>query len=157
MNQNNPLHRAQKPDAQAFDEVRITTIPRFKQSGLSGDEWRISALTLFFRNGVVVHETRARNIETAIRLLDYYFLEACDNGKGHFAGEDEFCDQEGCKEIATTVLEQIKEGCGNCGNAHPPEYLRPFRKFCDKHKIRGDSSLDDMDEHYKELKNASDA
>lgn len=30
------LHGTQRPDAQAFDEVRIVTIPRYKESGLSG-------------------------------------------------------------------------------------------------------------------------
>lgn len=34
---------ALRPDAQAFDEIRIVTVPRYKQSGLSGDEWRIHA------------------------------------------------------------------------------------------------------------------
>ncbi len=150
----NNLRRAQKPDAQAFDEIRITTVPRFKESGLSGDEWRISALTQFMRNGVVVHETGARNIETAVRLLDYHFLEACDNGKGFFAGEGDICDQEGCANPATVSLEQTKEGCGRCGTVKAPEYSRPFRKFCDHHKHRGDSSLDDMDANYKELQSS---
>lgn len=38
-----------RPDAQAFDEVRIVTVPRYKQSGLSGDEWRISAAIRLYR------------------------------------------------------------------------------------------------------------
>lgn len=147
----NDLRRAQKPDAQAFDEIRITTVPRFKESELSGDEWRISAKTEFMRNGVVVHETGARNVETAVRLLDYHFLEACDHGKGYFAGEGDICDQEGCANPATVSLEQIVEGCGRCGTTKAPEHSRPFRKFCNRHKERGNSSLDDMDESYKDL------
>jgi hypothetical protein len=43
--------RAQKPDAQAFDEVRIKTVPRYKTSGLSGDEWRISATIQLMLSG----------------------------------------------------------------------------------------------------------
>gem|GEM_PF-6705725 len=39
---------ALRPDAQAFDEIRIVTVPRYKTSGLSGDEWRISAMIQFF-------------------------------------------------------------------------------------------------------------
>lgn len=151
----NSLRRALKPDAQAFDEIRITTIPRFKESELSGDEWRISAVTQFLRNGTVMHETGARNIETAVHLLSYHFLEACDNGKGYFAGESNICDQEGCADPATTTLEIIKEGCGHCGNVKDPEYTRSFRKFCSRHKHRGDSSLDDMDKHYKEIAHES--
>jgi hypothetical protein len=78
-------------------------------------------------------------------------LSACDNGLGYFAGEGDICDQEGCQNTATVTLEQIKEGCSRCGNVKAPEYSRPVRKFCDRHKRRGDSSLDDMDEHYKEI------
>jgi hypothetical protein len=145
------LTRAQKPDAQAFDEIRITTVPRFKESGLSGDEWRISALTQFYRKGKMVHQTAHGNIEYAVRLLDHDFLSACDNGIGYFAGEGDICDQEGCQDAATVTLEQTKEGCSRCGNVKEPEYSRPFRKFCDRHKRRGNSSLDDMDDHYKEI------
>ncbi len=147
----NNLRRAQKPDAQGFDEIRIITAPRFKESELSGNEWRISAVTQFMRNGVVIHETSARNVETAAHLLSYHLLEAYDHGKGYFAGEGNICDQEGCANPATVTLEQIKEGCGKCGSVKQPEYSRPFRKFCDRHKQRGDSSLDDMDESYKEI------
>ena len=30
-------------DDEWYDEVRITTVPRYKTSSLSGDEWRTSA------------------------------------------------------------------------------------------------------------------
>jgi len=52
---------ALRPDANSFDEIRIRTIPRYKTSGLSGDEWRISMVTEFLRKGKVVHETTAKN------------------------------------------------------------------------------------------------
>ncbi len=147
----NQLRRALKPDAQAFDEIRITTVPRFKDSGLSGSEWRISSLTEFYRKGKLVHSVGHGNIEYACRLLDHDFIAACEDGKAFFAGENDVCDQEGCSEKATVSLEQIKEGCGQCGNTKTPEYSRPIRKFCDRHKHRGDSSLDDADDCYKEI------
>jgi len=146
----NNLRRALKPDAQAFDEIRIITVPRFKDSEYSGSEWRISARTQFLRNGQVMHETGARNVETACNLLSFHFLQAIDEGKALFAGEGDFCDQEGCAETATVVLEQIKEGCGQCGHTKTPEHSRPYRKFCKRHSHRGDSSLDDSDDCYKE-------
>jgi hypothetical protein len=145
------LRRDQKPNAQGFDEIRIVTVPRFKDSGLSGSEWRISTTTQFLRNGVVVHETGARDVETAAHLLSYHLLEAYDHGKGYFAGEGDICDQEGCSNKATVSLEKIKEGCGKCGTVKVPEYSRPFRKFCDAHKRRGDSDLDDQDDCYKPI------
>ena len=82
------VHRAVKPDAQAFDEIRIITVPRYKTSGMSGDEWRISARIEFMRNGQVVNtEGGIRNVETAARHLSYLFDVATDNGQGYFAGE----------------------------------------------------------------------
>ncbi len=147
----NTLRNAIKPDAQAFDEIRIITVPRFKDSELSGSEWRISAKTEFYRKGKLIHEAFSSNIEYACRLLDHEYMRLIDEGKAHFAGEVGVCDQEGCALPATVVLEQIKEGCGKCGSVKTPEYSRPYRKFCDRHKHRGDSSLDDSDDCYKEI------
>jgi len=58
MDLNSVQRRALRPDAQAFDEVRITTVPRYKMSGLSGDEWRISGKIQLLRKGRVVAEKR---------------------------------------------------------------------------------------------------
>jgi len=55
--------RALRPDAQAFDEVRIVTVPRYKTSGMSGDEWRISATIQFMRKGRIVHERGISSVE----------------------------------------------------------------------------------------------
>ena len=51
------IHTKIPPDRQAFDEIRIKTEPRYKQSGLSGDEWRISGKIEFMYKGEVVFET----------------------------------------------------------------------------------------------------
>lgn len=148
--------RDQRPDAQAFDEVRITTVPRFKTSGLSGDEWRISAKIQFIRKGHVLHEDRAHTVETAIHALYWRSVEAGEAGKfAPFPGEDDLCDQEGCSERATVTLRKIKDGCGRCGHTKPRESMLgggiTIRRFCDKHKRRGDSSLDDSDDNYEPL------
>lgn len=139
--------RALKPDAQGFDEIRIITVPRFKESELSGDEWRISARTQFLRNGVVIHEIgSARNIETAARHLAYRLDEAFDDAKGYFAGEGDFCDQEGCSCTETRVF-KLKKGYNRDGSERrigEGEY----RRFCKKHERRGDCSLEDADANY---------
>ena len=41
-------------DDEWYDEIRVTTVPRFKTSGLSGDEWRRSAKVTFLRKGIVL-------------------------------------------------------------------------------------------------------
>ena len=147
--------RDQKPDAQAFDAVRITTVPRYKTSGLSGNEWRISAKIEFLRKGRVVHEEACRNVESACRLLPWYHAKACDNGKGFFAGEGDICDQEGCAEPATVTLKKKQDICRSCGNASPhTEYtdrVTKIRKFCARHSTRGDCGLDDADRNYEPM------
>lgn len=146
--------RALKPDAQAFDEVRIITVPRYKQSEMSGDEWRISASIQFYRKGKLILESGCSSIESAVYLVGARFMEACDNAKGYFAGEGDFCDQEGCSEKSTVTYRVKKEYSRN----RPHEWNRDIddevviRKFCDKHKRRGDSSFDDCDKNYEPFK-----
>ncbi len=144
---NERVNRALKPDAQAFDEVRIRTVPRWKESGLSGDEWRISATVEFWRKGKLVHETGMRNVETACNVLGWLHADACDNGRAYFAGEGGTCDQEGCADPATVTLRLKHRFCRE-GHATTPHGIE-VRKFCDRHKVRGDCGLDDADVNYE--------
>jgi hypothetical protein len=152
VNLNNQIRRALKPNAQAFDEVRITTVPRYKMSGLSGDEWRISGKIELLRKGRVVAEKGMRNVETCAQALPYFILESMDNGFGFYAGEEDFCDQEGCSEKATVTYRVKEEFCRD----HPHEHHKPttgtvVRKFCSKHSQRGDCGFDDSDKNYELL------
>ena len=139
-----------KPDAQAFDEVRITTVPRYKQSGLSGDEWRISAKIQFMRNGNVIIEQESRDIQTACYHLGYYHDATHDAGHAFFAGENDICDQEGCAELATVTYRKKLDFCRE-GKPHPIEFGEKIRRFCDRHKTRGDCGLDDADANYEQI------
>ena len=150
--------RALKPDAQPFDRIEIVTVPRWKESGFSGDEWRISARVIFYRKGRKVHEVDyGRNVEAACNAMGYLHANACDDGKGYFAGEGNFCDQEGCSEPAT-VTYALKEKFCNEGHPHPIASTRlgvdvpTVRKFCDRHENRGDCGLEDADRNYVMLK-----
>lgn len=139
--------RALKPDAQAFDAVTIETVPRWKESEMSGDEWRISALVRFWRKGVVIYERGYRNIEMACFLVGAAHVDACDDGKGYFAGERDACDQEGCACTAT-VTYRLKAEYDRGG--HKSEPLGPtYRLFCNRHKDRGDCGLEDADDNYE--------
>lgn len=144
--------RALKPDAQAFDEIRIVTVPRFKQSGLSGDEWRISASIQFYRKGKLIMESGCSDIEHAAYLVGARYMEAVDHGNGYFAGEGDICDQEGCSAKATVALRVKKE----YSRDNPHEWNKEhdevvYRCFCDKHKRRGDQSFDDSDANYEKI------
>lgn len=140
-------NRARKPDAQAFDRIEIITVPRYKESELSGDEWRISAAIIFYRKGKEVHRVSARNVEYACRFLDARFMEACDDAKGFFAGEDDICDQEGCAEKAVWRHE-LKQKYDNRGTPYPCMDGGEYRLFCDRHKTRGDCACEDGDDNY---------
>ena len=138
-----------RPDAQAFDEVRIITVPRYKQSGLSGDEWRISAETQFYRKGKLIFTVGRRDVETACGFAYGDYLRGIDDGKAYFGGDGKICDQEGCAEPVAVKYRLLKlfSREGYEGTPHCPT----FRHFCDKHKIRGDCALEDADRNYEKV------
>ena len=139
-----------KPDAQAFDKVIIETVPRYKQSGLSGDEWRISASIKFYRKGKLVFEDGCSNVQYACYLLGAKHIKAIDDGLGYFAGEGNLCDQEGCSSPATVTYRKLKNYCRD-GHSEEPKFNIPIRMFCDVHKRRGDCGLDDSDSNYEKI------
>jgi hypothetical protein len=147
------LNMALRPDAQGFDEVRIFTVPRYKQSGLSGDEWRISATVQFYRKGQLIFEEGCGSVEVACGLAYGYYVRGQDNGRGYFASVEDRCDQEGCAEKATVLYRVLRKYCRD-GSVHEESASGPqYRQFCEKHKTRGDCGLDDADRNY-ELVNA---
>lgn len=145
------ISRAIKPDSQAFDKIVIETVPRWKDSYMSGSEWRISAQVTFFRKGKAVHSFGAGNVQYAAYLVGARHIEACDDAKGFFAGEDNICDQEGCSEVATWTHKKKFNYERTTGQK--AAYQRPeFRLFCDKHAVRGDCGIDDADSNYDKTK-----
>lgn len=146
------VRHAQKPDAQAFDEIRIKTVPRYKTSGLSGDEWRISGLIQLMRKGKVVHEQGMANIENCAYALGFVIMRAKDEGKAFFGGgEDGKCDQEGCADNAS-VFYRVKQAFCTEPYEHSPRDLDRdlvIRQFCERHSKRGDCGFDDADSNYE--------
>lgn len=139
---------ALRPDAQAFDEIRLKTIPRFKESELSGDEWRISTVVEFYRNGELVHTSGGTsNMETMCGFLYSEFHRAISDGKAYFAGDGVHCDQEGCTSKAAFMY-RIKEAYDDRGK-RDAIYDGYHRCFCEKHSSRGNSDLGDRDENYE--------
>ena len=141
-------HFALRPDAQPFDEIRLVTVPRFKTSGLSGDEWRISVVAKFYRKGKVMHEEYVgHNIQDGVLHLGMKFSEAYDKA-AYFAGEGNSCDQEGCSSDAKYIFKVKNEYCNN-PYQHGPIACERYRKFCESHKHRGDCGFDDSDTNYE--------
>lgn len=138
---------ALRPDAQAFDEIRIVTVPRYKTSGMSGDEWRIHAEAQFYRKGKLIFSEGCCDVETACRFLSYWHAKGCDDGKAYFAGDGVTCDQEGCSEPATVRYGRRHAYCLE-GHKSTVFESSQYRCFCDAHKRRGDCGLDDADSNY---------
>lgn len=148
--------RALRPHAQGFDEVRIKTVPRYKTSGMSGDEWRISAQVEFFHKGKVVYTTRAGDVTRACQILDRLYDEAVENVAITLAGHDGFCDQEGCSEPWIVVYKLKNEFCDRGHKTDPYQYDKTplIRKFCLAHSTRGDCGLEDADRNYEKVTGA---
>lgn len=147
--------RAERPDSQFVDEIRIVTVPRWKESELSGDEWRISARIDFYRKGQVVGSKGARDVATAARFVDWFLVSGRENGEIDTPNNlGEFCDQEGCCK-PWTVRYRLKDRYGRDGKVIPPskwmEGVIEYRAFCDEHKERGDCGLDDADSNYEAM------
>ena len=140
---------AYRPDAQAFDEIRIRTIPRYKISGMSGDEWRISAVAEFYRNGELLHESDSfGTVEDVVHRLTSLMDKACEENS-YYAGEKDWCDQEGCSEKATVWYKRKHQHCQSCGGKRGTALDRDYRKFCERHKMRGDCGIDDSNRNYE--------
>lgn len=146
--------RAARPDSQFVDEIRIVTVPRWKESELSGDEWRISARIDFYRKGTVVGSKGARDIGTAARFVDWFLVNGRENGDIDTPNNlGDFCDQEGCCEPWTAKL-KLRKRYGADGRVVDQKWMEgvtEYRAFCDKHKERGDCGLDDADSNYEPM------
>lgn len=143
------------PDFEVFDKITMEVIPRYKQSGLSGDEWRQHVeVTLYFK-GKEIKRFGARTMHIASMMLGHELI---------FITEDESipdkvrelekvkCFQSSCDQDATTknYLKNLFSSSGmklDASEIHFPYY----RKFCDKHSTRGDCSREDCDKNYSKV------
>ncbi len=137
-------------DDEFTDEIRLKVVPRYKTSGISGNEWRSSVRIEFVRKGRVFATETASTMHYALLLLGTYYLkahepvpqEALDHAKGK-------CDQPGCPDDAVNHFKKRVERLGGSGetiavDAHDKE--REVRsKYCRRHSQRGDSDREDND------------
>lgn len=139
------LHR--HDDDEWYDEVSITTVPRYKTSGLSGDEWRVSALVQFKRKGIVVHEEGYTALQYAVAFLNADWIRSLEQGIGDDTPFKHLCMQPGCDQPATTVY-RLKQVYCNEGHGGDPGFPM-YRQFCLRHSRRGDCGLEDSDTNYE--------
>lgn len=156
MKQQEKIYHKRLAKWEAFDDIRLRVVPRYKTSGMSGDEWRTSVHVEFFHKGHVVYEAYYRDMQTAITLLGHDFLEgAFDHGAipdKIIDLEKTACDQPGCPDTAVSKY-KIKKQYSDRGDLLDAEdsSLEYYRQFCLAHNQRGDCSREDSDRNYEVL------
>lgn len=148
-------------DFEPIDDVRMFVDPRWKDSWLSGDEWRQAFIAELRFKGELIDTVRSRKLEDiSLKVLSIsmqHTPDGCLCGTSEAADkmlkrERETCDQPGCAEEPSHFMVLIDEysGCGEKLAPRDYEWNR-FRQFCHKHKERGDCGLEDADRNYRHV------
>lgn len=152
------LHHKRHPDFEVFDKVTLEVVERWKDSELSGDEWRFSILIKFYFKGEVVYEGGGYgDMRSALMMLGSEYLKAsCPVPTKLLKIEEVACSQPGCKFPAVARF-RLKRETSERGEIIDPSDLGDgkYRQFCAKHKHRGDCSREDADANYILLDDAS--
>lgn len=159
----NARHTHRHHDDEYADEIHITTVPRWKTSELSGDEWRTSARVDFRRKGQLIWFIVLRNLEVATAALPWFFrtfMEGPDGDPSKALLPDErtlyriapptderLCFQPGCS-LPAVVEYELKKQFSRQEGAEVPSSLTMYRRFCETHAKRGDCGLEDADTNY---------
>jgi hypothetical protein len=147
------LWHKRDPDFESFDKITLEVVPRYKTSGLSGDEWRTSVHATFWFKGEKVHERSWTSMQYAIMLLAHEWVTQQEPIPERVIKlEESKCDQPGCANDAVARF-RIKRETSEHGEwlDRSDSSMRYFRKFCKKHVERGDCSREDCDENYEPL------
>lgn len=139
-------------DDEWFDEVHIECEERWKESELSGDEWRFSYVVTVSRKGQVLIQRGFSKLEWAIQhlpaILSGNMAPAGNDDSREFADAN-YCFQPGCRNEGSIVYQLKQEYCnrGHGTDPHRPTY----RRFCLQHERRGDCGLEDADHNYERV------
>lgn len=157
---NRPYYTRHKDD-EIIDEITLKTVPRYKTSGLSGDEWRISAVVELKRKGEVMYSRAYTSMDVAVSHLPWLMktwigdLDIDGNRIWHakIRKDEETCHQPSCAEPSTVIVklkrQYSREGYWQDLSNH---YCEVRRGFCDLHSTRGDGGLEDADRNYEVIK-----
>ena len=159
MTDDRPLYHRRLHDWEFVDEINVRIVPRYKTSGMSGDEWRQHVQVDFKLKGEVVGGAGFRDIDAMLIGIGGAYHALGDSGIPDEAlkVDDASCDQPSCRNAAVGRFE-IKRLTSERGEYLDPEeqkYARYFRKFCRVHLRRGDCSREDCDDNYIPLDGVS--
>lgn len=138
---------------ESFDRVELAVVPRYKTSGLSGDEWRQHVAIRFFFKGELVHEDGSNNMESALLRLGHIWVAAQEPIPQRVIEiEKDRCDQPSCVNpaVGRFRLKKLFSAQGEAIDA-ADTYGSRYRQFCRVHLRRGDCSREDADTNYEPL------
>ena len=154
---NRPYYTRHRDD-EIIDEVSFRVVPRYKTSGLSGDEWRVSTVVDLKRKGEILYSRSYHSMSDAAAHLPWLlrtWIEILDKEGNDRWGErirkdDRTCHQPGCPE-SSTITYRLKKEFSREGFEKDltDNYCEIRRSFCEKHKVRGDCGLEDSDKNYE--------
>lgn len=144
------------PEDERFDEIHIECVERWKDSELSGDEWRFSYVAHVKRKGEEIGHIGASTLDWLLKGLQWRMLTS---GKDFGFDQEAWlrtkdkCDQPGCGNVATIFYKRLKRFTDLGEELAPSTYQDEYRQFCDRHSRRGDCAIDDSDCNYQEFSN----
>ena len=141
-------HHKRHPDFEAFDRIELRLVPRFKTSGLSGNEWRVSVIAEFFFKGEKVHEAGYSDMKHAMLMLGSDWV-AAQIPTRVIEIEETKCSQPSCPKDATDKFWLKQEYSAQGHRLDPSDrHGQPYLQFCAEHSHRGDCSREDSDDNY---------
>lgn len=150
----NRLWHKRLPEFETFDRIELAIVPRYKTSGLSGDEWRQSVAMRFYFKGEMVHEEFCGGkMEWALMLVASEWLKNESPIPDRVIEiEKTKCDQPSCDANAVGRY-LIKKEYGDRGEDLDQSAIHSakYRQFCAKHARRGDCGREDADRNYEPL------
>ena len=147
------LRRKRHDDFEAFDRIELVLTPRYKTSGTSGDEWRVSVEVTFSFKGEVVHACGYHNMQSALMHLPSAWLAAqCPIPDRVIELEQHKCDQPSCATDAVSIFRLKEKFSAQGEKLDQSDGLSSWeerRQFCQKHLRRGDCGREDADDNYE--------
>jgi len=121
-------------DFESFDRIELQVVPRYKTSGMSGDEWRQHVSVKFYFKGEVVHETGWNSMQNAMMMLPGEWARAQEPIPSRIIEMEHegFCDQPSCPNQAEGRFRIKRETSERGAWLHEEEsrYHDSYRQFC---------------------------
>lgn len=148
------MQHVNHPEDERFDEINIKVQERWKESELSGDEWRFSYWAQVKRKGETIITIEASRLSWLLNGLQWRMLIAGEEdnfNQNAWEKTKDLCDQPGCARPATIFYKRLKPYTNQGDELVDHEYRREYRQFCERHEDRGDCDLDDANHNYETI------